>query len=147
MALYELLLGGGCLSFIMMSLVQISPIKINPWTKLMQWFGNTVNGDIINEISHLKTKIQDLDERIGVMREEAREDSAVNCRTRILRFGDELLHDIHHSKEHFDQILDDINEYEIYCDIHPNFKNNQAVMTIKHIKSVYTECMEDRKFC
>lgn len=146
MTMHELLAGGGCTAIVIMSLIEISPVKINPWKTIARWFGRAINGDILDEINKMKSQIQDIDTRTNNMQDEARERDAVSCRTRILRFGDELLHDIHHSKEHFDQILMDINEYEIYCDTHPNFKNNQAVMTIKHIKAVYTECMKDRNF-
>lgn len=146
MTMHELLAGGGCTAIVIMSLIEISPVKINPWNTIARWFGRAINGDILDEINKMKSQIQDIDTRTNNMQYEARERDAVSCRTRILRFGDELLHDIHHSKEHFDQILMDINEYEIYCDTHPNFKNNQAVMTIKHIKAVYAECMKDRDF-
>lgn len=146
MTMHELFAGGGCATIIIMSLIEISPVKINPWKTIARWFGRAINGDILDEINKMKSQIQDIDTRTNNMQDEARERDAVSCRTRILRFGDELLHDIHHSKEHFDQILIDINEYEIYCDTHPNFKNNQAVMTIKHIKAIYAECMKDRDF-
>ena len=146
MTMHELLAGGGCAAIVIMSLIEISPVKINPWKTIARWFGRAINGDILDEINKMKSQIHDIDIRTSKIQDEARERDAVSCRTRILRFGDELLHDIHHSKEHFDQILMDINKYEIYCDTHPNFKNNQAVMTIKHIKAVYAECMKDRDF-
>ena len=139
MTIHELLTSGGCVAIIIMSLIEISPIKVNPWKAIARWFGRAINGDILDEINEMKSQIKDI-------QNEARERDVVSCRTRILRFGDELLHDVRHSKEHFDQILMDINEYEIYCNTHPNFKNNQAVMTIKHIKTVYAECMEDGGF-
>lgn len=139
MTIHELLTSGGCVAIIIMSLIEISPIKVNPWKAIARWFGRAINGDILDEINEMKSQIKDI-------QNEARERDVVSCRTRILRFGDELLHDVRHSKEHFDQILMDINEYEIYCNTHPNFKNNQAVMTIKHIKTIYAECMEDRGF-
>ncbi len=74
------------------------------------------------------------------------ENEATTCRYRILRFNDEILHDQKHTKEHFDQILDDITRYEQFCTDHPDYENNKAVMAIKNIKRVYEKCSDDNTF-
>ena len=96
---------------ILMSLIEITPIKINPWT----WLGNILNRGII-------TKLEKVEKEVAEVKKEVGESSAVTSRYRILRFDDEILHDIKHSKEHFDQILLDIDVYEKFCDEHPYFK-------------------------
>ena len=115
-----------------MTLVQLSPIKIDPWTWLAKKIGHAINGDVIAQLDELKTTFE--------------ERAAKDARIRILRFGDEILHGIHHSKEHFDQILQDITEYEQYCKDHPEFKNNMTVLTTKHIMETYSACFEERSF-
>ena len=68
-------------------------------------------------------------------------------RKRILRFNDELLHKTpQHSKEHFVEILSDIDDYEHYCDTHPDYPNNRAVLAIENIKRVYAECLKNDDF-
>lgn len=74
------------------------------------------------------------------------ESEATTCRYRILRFNDEVLHDQHHTKEHFDQILDDITRYERYCADHPEYENNKAVFAIANIKRVYQKCADENIF-
>lgn len=74
------------------------------------------------------------------------ENEATTCRYRIFRFNDEILHDQKHTKEHFDQILEDITRYERYCDGHPEYENNKAVMAIGNIKRVYQKCADDNAF-
>lgn len=120
---------------ILMSLIEITPIKINPWT----WLGNILNRGII-------TKIEKVEKEVAEVKKEVGESSAVTSRYRILRFDDELMHDVKHTKEHFDQILYDIDTYEKYCNEHPNFKNNLAVMAIVHITEVYQQCSRDNLF-
>ena len=51
-------------------------------------------------------------ERLEVLTREIGQSEATTCRYRILRFNDEILHEQRHTKEHFDQILDDITRYE-----------------------------------
>lgn len=74
------------------------------------------------------------------------ENEATTSRYRILRFNDEVLHDQHHTKEHFDQILDDITRYERYCNEHPEYENNKAVFAIANIKRVYQKCADENIF-
>ena len=120
---------------VVMSLVEVSPIKINPWS----WIGKVLNKDILN-------KLEIVEQNVAEVKREVWESSAVTSRYRILRFDDEILHDIKHSKEHFDQILLDIDVYEKFCEEHPDFKNNLAVMAIKHIKEIYSKCSRENSF-
>ena len=91
-------------------------------------------------------KLDLLIQEITEVKREVGESSAVTSRYRILRFDDEILHEIKHSKEHFDQILLDIDVYEKFCEAHPDFKNNLAVMAIKHIKEIYAKCSRENSF-
>lgn len=120
---------------VVMSLVEVSPIKINPWS----WIGKVLNKDILNKLEKVEQDVAEVKREVG-------ESSAVTSRYRILRFDDEILHDIKHSKEHFDQILLDIDVYEKFCEEHPDFKNNLAVMAIKHIKEIYSKCSHENSF-
>ena len=80
------------------------------------------------------------------MRKADGEQEAINCRYRILRFGDEVKHGTRHSQEHFEQILADIDDYEIYCKDHKDFKNNKTRVTTERILDVYRECVETDDF-
>lgn len=74
------------------------------------------------------------------------EDRATNARIRILRFSDEVRHGVLHSKESFDQVNLDIDTYHRYCEDHPEYKNNRAVMAIANIQRVYAKCLENNGF-
>ena len=60
--------------------------------------------------------------------------------------GNYILHKMRHSKEMFDQINEDIDAYRKYCDKHPEYKNNKAVMAIGNIEKVYGMCLEQHDF-
>lgn len=74
------------------------------------------------------------------------ENEATVCRYRILRFNDELIHEEKHTKEHFDQVLDDITRYEKYCDEHPEYENNKAVLAVENVKATYKKCVDKSMF-
>lgn len=132
-------LGGGGLVILLMTIVQITPIKINPWSFLSKKIGRAINGEVIDKVDRLSKDVSDL-------RDECGEREATLSRTHILRFGDEILHGVPHSKEHYDQILTDISAYERYCDDHPQYRNNVAVGTIKHIQKMYQKHLEEDSF-
>ena len=135
----QIFLGGGGVILILMTLLQITPIKINPWSWIARNIGRAINRDVID-------KVDKLGEDVSTLRKECDEREATLCRTHILRFGDEILHGVLHSKEHYLQILADIDSYEDYCDTHPGYKNNVASETIKHIKHKYQEHLEEESF-
>ena len=90
------------------------------------------------QIVEVKKSIKSLDDRMA-------QNQAILARTHILRFDDELLNDIKHSKEYFSQQLQDIDTYEAYCQIHPNFKNSYATAAINHIRKTYDELLDKHK--
>lgn len=137
--LKEIATYGGGLMVVLMTLIQVTPIKINPWSWFARVIGRAINGEVLEKVNNLSADVK-------ALKDEDAEQWASLSRSHILRFGDELLHGVPHSKEHFDQILLDISKYEDYCDEHPNYKNNIANATIKQIKNTYQKCLEENKF-
>ena len=121
------------------TLIQLAPIRINPWTWLARKIGRALNGEVMDELKHLKGRMENME----AQNEQHKMDAS---RIRILRFGDECKRDIPHSEEHFNQILDDINAYELYCASHPEYKNAKAVLTIAMIKEIYGRRLENGDF-
>lgn len=119
--------------------IEITPIKINPVSAFLKWIGSKINGEVIVKVEKLEKDINRIENTEG-------ERYAKSARTRVLRFGDEIIHGVRHSKEHFDDILLDIHEYDTYCDEHPEFENDRMQLTAQHIKETYRKCMEEHSF-
>lgn len=130
----ELLANGGIVLLAVITVLQITPIRLNPWSWIAKRIGRAINGEVIH-------KVEGLEKEVAGLRADTAEESVVNCRARILQFGDELLQDVHHSKDRFDQTLRDIDKYEQYCEKHKEFKNSITVMTVQRIKKVYNELL------
>ena len=62
---------------------------------------------------------------------------ASSQRYRILRFYDEVCEGQRHSESHFEDILQDIDEYENYCKHHDDYKNNRGHVAMTYIKELY----------
>ena len=137
--------GTGAL-IVILTLIQITPIKINPWSWLAQKIGKAMNKEVIEKVDKLEDKIGDLEKKIDAEKESMDEYKARQSRIRILRFGDEIRNQQLHTKEHFDDILTDIDMYERYCESHKDFRNGISVQTIKYIKKVYDKRLEKNDF-
>lgn len=144
--LKEMIFGGCGAIVILMTLIQITPIKVNPWSAIARSVGRAINKDVIEKFNHLGNDIQSVKEEIARVDGKVGEQAAVNCRSRILRFGDEVRRGVLHSKEHFDQTLRDIDTYNRYCEEHPLFMNSVTEQTSIKIKEVYHECLDKNNF-
>lgn len=91
------------------------------------------------DIDGLKVSLKQMADAEGVKDAQA-------ARRRILRFNDELLRNLDHSKEYFDDILEDVKIYDDYCEGHRDFTNGKTVMATKNIKHCYEQCMEKHSF-
>lgn len=130
--------GAGAI-IILLSLIQIAPIKVNPWTAVAKAIGRAINGETIEKLDAMSKLIEN-------NKNEDDERWASLKRSNILKFGDELRRGVGHSKEHFDQILRDITDYETYCRNHPNYMNDRAHTTIKLIEDTYKNCLKNNSF-
>lgn len=139
MSIQEILLGGGGVLLFVMSVVQIAPIEIKPWSAIARAFGRAINAEVLRD---LKTVKQDLTDHIRIDGER----DADEHRARILRFNNELLRDIPHTKDEFIDVLADIDFYERYCRDHENYKNNRAVHAIANISRVYDDRLREHDF-
>lgn len=146
-------LGWGAIIALVLSCIQISPIRLNPWSFIAKHIGRALNGEMLSRVDNLdssfksiKHGLDQLEHRVDEIRRKNDEDRAVTARVRILRFNDELLADKDHSKETFDQALEDIDVYEAYCSSHPEFKNNKTIMSIRNIKKTYQKRLDRHDF-
>ena len=132
MTIQEIVRGRGGLLLVLMTLVQIAPVKVNPWSWLARTIGRAVNAEVIKKLDDHIT----MDDRR----------CADGHRTRILHFNNELLRDIDHTKEEFTEVLAEIDAYEGYCREHPEYPNNRAVLAIENIQEVYKERLKRHDF-
>lgn len=133
---------GTVLLVVVLSLIEFSKIKINPWS----FIGNIFNRELRNKIEEQGHQIDGMKQDISDINTEVKENAAMNSRYRILRFDDEIRHEIVHTKEHYDQIVVDIDVYEGFCKRNPGFRNNMAFMAIANIRKNYESHNDNNSF-
>ncbi len=119
--------------FLLLTLVELAPIKVNPWSAIARWIGKAMGIEAIEKKldSHI-----DMDDRR----------TADGHRARVLHFNNELLRSIDHTKEEFIEVLAEIDAYERFCEDHPDYPNNRAVLAIENIRENYKERLKKHDF-
>ena len=139
MNIKDILFDGAGLAAVLMTLVQFAPVKINPWSWIARTVGGAINAGVTAELAEIKAKLDS-----HIVMDDRR--TADGHRARILHFNNELLRDIDHTHEEFREVLSEIDDYEAYCDEHPDYPNNRAVLAIENIREVYKERLKKRDF-
>lgn len=120
--------------------------KYKPWSWLARKFGSAMNKDMLDKLDTLSTKVDQLEKRDDEQDAAMAEERARAARRRILRCSDEIRRKEQHSEEYFNDVLDDISHYKKYCDEHPKFENEKAVLAIRLVEKAYEKCVGDNDF-
>lgn len=124
---------------ILLSCVEVSKIKINPWSWLFGRIGALCNKEILERLNALETRVEKIDSTMS-------ETNAIDARARILNFGDELRRNIPHSYENYRSIFEDIKMYNSYCGAHEGFKNQMTIAAAELISATYNRCYQNNSF-
>lgn len=101
---------------------------------------------LISRRDDTQKRLTEIFDRMGRLSDKIDRNAAILARTHILRFDDELLNGVEHSREYFRQQLDDIDTYDDFCKTHPEFRNSYTIMASEHIKSTYKRLVEKGEF-
>ena len=123
---------------ILMTLIQIAPIKLNPWDKILTWIGNHMNADIVKRVDVIEAK---LDEHI----KESSDEMIRKVRADILSFGNTCMNGRPHTKEEFEFVISECDQYEKYIE-KTQSKNGVATATIAEIRRLYKKGLHDNSF-
>ena len=104
-------------------------------------------GEMREELGEVKDDVNTLRTDVENVRREAEEGRIIERRIRILHFADEITHKtVFHSKDNFQQAMDDCRYYEEYVNKHPDFKNGMTDPAIKLIRETYDERLRKNDF-
>ena len=129
---------GAFLLFTLMTLIQIAPIKINPWDKILTWIGNHMNADIVKRVDVIEGK---LDEHI----KDSAEERIRKVRADILDFANACMNGRKHTKEEFEFVISECDAYEKYIE-KMQIKNGVATAAIREIRRLYEKGISENSF-
>jgi hypothetical protein len=146
MTLKEIITGSSAALLVLLTLVQIAPIKVNPWSAIAKGIGKAFNAEVLKGLDEVKAEQKKSQQRLDAHIKVDDQRDADRHRERILRFNNELLRDIPHTREDFIEILAVIDNYERFCKANEDYKNNRAAHAIANIGRVYDERLQKHDF-
>lgn len=114
-----------------LSLIEIAPIKIDPWKTLFKWIGNQLLGEI-------KKTIDDL-------RKEVKDNEKDRIRWEILDFANSCRNGRRHSRDEFKHIIELDSKYRKLLS-ETDDSNGVFDIEIEYIKGLYRERLERNDF-
>lgn len=115
---------------ILLSLIQISPLKLNPWDKLLGWFGKKLNGATEKRLEAVEKQIRDM--------------WINNHRQTVLTFARECRANIEHSSDEWTNVLNVAEEYEKYV-LENKVTNGIITQDTEYLRKLYQELSRDHK--
>ena len=122
---------------VFLSLVQIAPIKINPWDTILGWIGSKINAGV-------KKQLDAVSQQSNVQKEEFREFWIDYQRQAILRFSRECSQDMSHSREEWNHILDIIKRYETFCSKH-EIANGVIEENSSYLRDLHKKLLQEHR--
>ena len=130
---------------IMTSLIQISPIKLNPWTKLAEWIGSKINKSVLVKMDDMEKKIKEVDKNLADHIHESKQKELQDTRSDILSFGSSIISGTNYTREKFNFMISCCDRYETYCK-ETKISNGVADATIREIRRIYSLRLAENSF-
>lgn len=129
---------GGLILVVLLTIIQITPVKINPWDLILHWIGDRLNSNITKKVSSLEKK---LDDHIH----ESTERDLRDTRAQILEFCNACMNGRKHTKEQFDFIIKQCDDYEEYI-AQNGVRNGVIESAMREIRRLYDKCIQNNSF-
>lgn len=118
--------------------VEITPIKLNPFSSIIKWIGNKLNGDTNNQLETISSQLEIVSGRIDKI-------EINDMRSQILDFANSCMNERNHTKEEFEHIIDIHTQYEDIISKR-GMTNGRVDLAFRYISDLYTICLNENSF-
>lgn len=113
------------------TLIQIAPIRIDPWSTLLGWIRAALIGELESDVKELK---KDFDE-----------EKVNSKRWNILDFANSCRNGRLHTREEWQHVISQLKEYEVITD-QKGIENGVIEEEAKYLRKLYAERNEKNDF-
>lgn len=130
---------------VLASIIQITPIKINPWDKIFGWIGRKLNKEVSDEVKEIRSDVKQVREDLDKHVAENRKEKLEGQRRDILEFANACMNGRKHTQEQFTFVIKTCDEYEAYIEKN-HLKNGEISSAIEEIRRLYAKCRQNNTF-
>lgn len=113
------------------TLIQLAPIKIDPWSAILRMIRGVLVGDLEDSLAELKRDFE--------------EETVTSKRWNILDFANSCRNNRRHSKDEWRHVIDQLKEYETYTQKH-HIDNGVIEEEAKYLRRLYQDRCERNDF-
>ena len=118
--------------------IQITPIKINPWSALFKWIGKIITGNACSKIDGLIDKVDKIEKDVKTNEKD-------RIRWEILDFANSCRNDRKHTRDEFQHIVALNDKYKRLLK-ETNDANGVFEVEYNYIQDMYAERLEKNDF-
>lgn len=118
--------------------VEVAPIKVNPWSALLKWIGRIINDDVV-------TRLQRLEERADAQRKSIDENEMDRIRWEVLDFANACRNHVRHTKDEFQHIISLNTKYHNLLEKYQQ-ANGVFDAEYEYILELYKELQHNNEF-
>lgn len=136
---------GGLLLVILLTLIQITPVKWNPWDSILTWLGKKLNTGVKKEVDELKESLKEFEKKLDDHITESKAKDLKDTRRDILDFCSSSMNGQRHTQEQYRFVIKKCDEYESYVEAN-KIKNGEITSAIKEIRRRYDRHIQQNDF-
>ena len=118
--------------------IQITPIKINPWSALFKWIGKIITGNACSKIDGLIDKVDKIEKDVKTNEKD-------RIRWEILDFANSCRNNRKHTRDEFQHIVALNDKYKRLLS-ETNDSNGVFEVEYNYIQDMYAERLEKNDF-
>lgn len=125
--------------------VEVSKIKINPWSSLFKWIGKKMNEEVMEEIKDLKKSDEEICKKQAEIERQQAIDTADTIKAEVFSFYNECKRGLKHSEAEFNHIAQQNKKYLAIIEVTKE-PNGVYEAGYEYIMEIFKEAMAKNDF-
>lgn len=125
--------------------VEVSKIKINPWSSLFKWIGKKMNEEVMEEIKDLKKSDEEICKKQAEIERQQVIDTADTIKAEVFSFYNECKRGLKHSEAEFNHIAQQNKKYLAIIEVTKE-PNGVYEAEYEYIMEIFKEAMAKNDF-
>lgn len=125
--------------------VEVSKIKINPWSSLFKWIGKKMNEEVMEEIKDMKKSDEEICKKQAEIERQQAIDTADTIKAEVFSFYNECKRGLKHSEAEFNHIAQQNKKYLAIIEVTKE-PNGVYEAEYEYIMEIFKEAMAKNDF-
>lgn len=127
------------------TIVEVTKIKINPWSSLFKWIGKKMNEEVMEEIKDLKKSDEEICKKQAEIERQQAIDTADTIKAEVFSFYNECKRGLKHSEAEFNHIAQQNKKYLAIIEVTKE-PNGVYEAEYEYIMEIFKEAMAKNDF-